>query len=594
MKLGKQEKELRQLLGSREYWRRIAFFVLMVVVLEVISAIQYYNTHNLLEDEMERHAVTELGVKTLTLRQTMNSAEQLLKDQLWNLERNLHQPDSMFGVVQHMVQVKDNVVGTCLAFVPDFYPEKGRLFEPYAYEVGDTVKVEQLGGKDGHDYTLHPAYQWVAKHHEKIWSDPYKYESETGMQSLTSFSYPLLDADGNLEAVCALDVSLAWLGDSLNTRHAYPSSFTLFLTQKGELIAGPTSVSKERQQRIVELINDSTSLHETTTRSDVILVTFYDETKCDTGYIYYLHMNHSPHWQVAMVCYDKEVYGKLDTLRLQMFLLMLAGLLVLGFLIMRYIRNLIHLQEVNMEKRRIDNELRIARDIQMQMLPEVFPPFPSRHDIDVYGSLVPAKEVGGDLFDFFILDELLFFCIGDVSGKGVPSAMVMAQTLSLFRMVSAGEREPAKMVQAINRVSCERNESNMFITFFMGILDLTTGRLRYCNAGHDKPFLLHDGVAPALLPAKANIPLGVFDDFNFEQQEVTLEPCTTIFLYTDGLTEAKDLRRKLFGMDRIIEHLSSTLTCQQLLEGMTAAVHHFVQGAEQSDDLTMLAIRYTP
>ena len=261
MKFGKQEKELRQLLGSREYWRRIAFFVLMVVVLEVISAIQYYNTHNLLEDEMERHAMTELGVKTLTLRQTMNSAEQLLKDQLWNLERNLHQPDSMFGVVQHMVQVKDNVVGACLAFVPDFYPEKGRLFEPYAYEVGDTVKVEQLGGKDGHDYTLHPAYQWVAKHHEKIWSDPYKYESEVGMQSLTSFSYPLLDADGNLEAVCGLDVSLLWLGDALNTRHAYPSSFTLFLTQKGELIAGPTSVSKERQQRIVELINDSTSLH---------------------------------------------------------------------------------------------------------------------------------------------------------------------------------------------------------------------------------------------------------------------------------------------------------------------------------------------
>ena len=292
------------------------------------------------------------------------------------------------------------------------------------------------------------------------------------------------------------------------------------------------------------------------------------------------------------MCYEKEVFGQLDAIRLRIFLLMLAGFLMLGFLVLRYIRNLMHLQEVNMEKERIGSELRIARDIQKQMLPETFPPFPERQDIDIYGSLVPAKEVGGDLFDFFISDEQLFFCIGDVSGKGIPSAMVMAQTHSLFRVMTARESEPARIVQAINTVLCEGNESNMFVTFFLGILDLRTGHLRYCNAGHDKPFLLRSEAAPELLPAVANIPLGLFNDFNYEQQEATLAAGTTIFLYTDGLTEAKNLQRKLFGMERIADELNPSLTCQQLLESMTSAVHRFVKDAEQSDDLTMLAIRY--
>ena len=594
IKKHKLENDIRQLLKSPKGWRRLLIFVATMVLLEVISAIQYYYTHHLLEEELERQVVMELRIKNLMLRETMNSAEKTLEDNLWDIQRNLHHPDSMFGIMQRLVTGGEKVVGACMAFIPDYYREKGRLFEPYAYEAGDSIKIEQLGGKDGHDYTAHPAFQWVVEHREKTWSDPYEYESETGPQSLTSFSYPLIDADGDMAAVCALDVSLTWLGDTLNVRHLYPSSFGLFLTQGGERIAGPGAVSKTRQQKVVALINDSTVERMPTDRNDVSMIPFYDDEKGDKGYIYYNRMDSSPYWQVALVCYEKEVFGKVDAMRLRISLLMLLGFLLLGYLILRHLRSLIRLQEVNMEKERIGSELRIARDIQKQMLPETFPPFPERQDIDIYGSLVPAKEVGGDLFDFFISDEQLFFCIGDVSGKGIPSAMVMAQTHSLFRVMTARESEPAKIVQGINTALCEGNESNMFITFFLGILDLGTGHLRYCNAGHDHPFFLRDDATPELLPAVANIPLGLFDDFNYEQQEATLSAGTTIFLYTDGLTEAKNIQRKLFGMERTTATLNPSLTCQQLLESMTAAVHRFVKDAEQSDDLTMLAICYCP
>jgi len=577
---------------SPKGWRRLAIFVATILMLEVVSAIQYYYTHNLLEDELERQVMMELHIKNLILLRTMNSAEQTLEDNLWDIQRNLQHPDSMFEITRRLVLDREKVKGVCMAFMPDYYPEKGRLFEPYAYEVGDSVKVEQLGGKGGHDYTTHPAFQWVVEHRVQTWSDPYEYESEAGVQSLTSFSYPLFDKDGNLAAVCALDLSLSWLGDVLNARQTHNSSFCLFLTPGGKLAAGPTKVNKTLQDQIVAIINDSTEQNELIEKSGIFMKSFYDKEKDDDAYIYYMKMSQEPYWQVALVCYDKDVYGKVTGMRLRISLLMLLGFLLLGYLIIRHLHSLLRLQEVNMEKERIGSELRIARDIQKQMLPETFPPFPERHDIDIYGSLVPAKEVGGDLFDFFISDELLFFCIGDVSGKGIPSSMVMAQTHSLFRVMTARESQPAKIVQAINMVLCEGNESNMFVTFFLGILDLKTGHLRYCNAGHDQPFLLCNDAVPEPLPALPNIPLGIFSDFKYEQQEATFASGTTIFLYTDGLTEAKNMQRKLFGMERITNALNPTLSCQQLLEGMTAAVHHFVKGAEQSDDLTMLAIRF--
>ena len=253
------------------------------------------------------------------------------------------------------------------------------------------------------------------------------------------------------------------------------------------------------------------------------------------------------------------------------------------------------LKTTTSQKASIESELKIAHGIQMSMLPKTFPPYPERDDIDIFGQLTPAKAVGGDLFDFYIHDEKLFFCIGDVSGKGVPASLVMAVTRFLFRNVSAHESEPHLIARALNDSLSESNEMNMFVTLFVGVLDLATGHLDYCNAGHDSPLLIGQGVAP--LPCDPNLPVGVMPDWQFTLQQVTLAPQTTIFLYTDGLNEAENILHAQFGDDRIISLAETLLNRGQnkpstIIQLMTDAVHDFVGQAEQSDDLTMLAIQY--
>ena len=253
------------------------------------------------------------------------------------------------------------------------------------------------------------------------------------------------------------------------------------------------------------------------------------------------------------------------------------------------------LKDTTASKAAIENELKVAHDIQMSMLPKTFPPYPERDDIDIYGSLTPAKDVGGDLFDFFIRKEKLFFCIGDVSGKGVPASLVMAVTRSLFRNISAHVAEPDEIVKTLNNAMAEGNDTNMFVTLFVGVLDLATGLLEYCNAGHNYAMLI--GNLVSTLPCDPNLPIGVMPDMTFTRQQLTIEPETTIFLYTDGLNEAEDPNHVLFGVQRIIRIAElmvkegkndPTTIINEMIEG----VHRFVDDAEQSDDMTILAIKY--
>lgn len=269
----------------------------------------------------------------------------------------------------------------------------------------------------------------------------------------------------------------------------------------------------------------------------------------------------------------------------------------------RYVNEL---RDTTAQKAAMESELKIAHDIQMDMLPKTFPPYPERDDIDIYGTLTPAKAVGGDLFDFYIRDNQLFFCIGDVSGKGIPASMFMAVTRSLFRNISAHVALPDHIAYSLNNALSENNDSNLFVTLFTGVLDLATGHLRYCNAGHNAPLLVgrdagdcvpHSDLQVRELPCQPNLPLGIMAEFQFEAQEVDLDPGTTIFLFTDGLNEAENALHEQFGDKRIAEVANRLLAKGEhqpinIIYEMYQAVHNFVNGAEQSDDLTMLAIQY--
>ena len=244
------------------------------------------------------------------------------------------------------------------------------------------------------------------------------------------------------------------------------------------------------------------------------------------------------------------------------------------------------------ESIRMESELAVASNIQNSMIPHKFP---ERPEIDIYASMIPAKEVGGDLYDFFLKDDTLYFCIGDVSGKGVPASLLMTVTTSQFRTVSRYLDQPEQIMMAINNQIAEGNDAHMFVTMIIGCLDLKTGHLAYSCGAHNPPLLIGSSIEE--LPVSHKLPVGAMKGMKYVFQETQIAPGTTLFLYTDGLTEAMNAELKMFGDDRMVETAQRLIsdgvsTSKSLISGMSDAVEAFVTGADQSDDLTMMAIRF--
>lgn len=592
---------LRSILRSPKIRGGLSLIILAAVLLELISAMQYYYSHRVLEKELEHRAETELTLKAIIIKGMLNKTEQMLYDYSWEIKNSIIHPDSVGSELRFLVNVNRDILSAGVAFIPNYYPDKGYWYEPFAVMEDDLPSLRQLAS-ESHDYTQMEFYKKPIEKGELSWADPYLDKNNYSKKNvlITTSSIPIHDSQGKLVGVFAIDVSLDWLSDTLNARHAYPSSFDLLLTESGGLVCYPKKPhpNAEDVNQVHQLINDSTVARRMSNSGRSKIIDFRSPYDGDKGYIFYANMKGKPHWQLAVVCYEKEVYGTLKHMRRLLMLAMLTALGLLGFIVFRFARGARKLHIASVEQERIGSELRIASALQMSMLPAKYPAFPERDDIDVKGMLMPAREVGGDLYDFFIRDEKLFFCIGDVSGKGVPSALVMAISHALFYSSSSHESNPALIMRELNETACRNNDKNMFVTFFIGVLDLPTGRLRYCNAGHDAPMLIgQDDVS--LLPVNANLPIGVIEDYKYEVQEMVLEPDTTLFLYTDGLTEAMDKDHNQFGLQRAIDVMGpysgmENPLLDDMLVTVQSEVNAFVKNAEQSDDLTLLMIRYTP
>ena len=248
------------------------------------------------------------------------------------------------------------------------------------------------------------------------------------------------------------------------------------------------------------------------------------------------------------------------------------------------------LEETTTAKERIESDLRIARNIQMGMVPRVFP---DRDDLDLYASMTPAKEVGGDLYGYLLSDDRLYFCLGDVSGKGVPASLFMAQATRLFRTLAAQQLMPDQIATQINEaLSGEDNETNMFVTMFIGLLDLTNGHLDFCNAGHNPPVLLRNG-KPEFIKMVPNVPIGLMQGLDFIGETIDDITDCPFFVYTDGLNEAENRQFEQFTDERLLDILEKTPfeSCQQTVELLRDEVEKHRDGAEPNDDLTMLCVK---
>ena len=253
------------------------------------------------------------------------------------------------------------------------------------------------------------------------------------------------------------------------------------------------------------------------------------------------------------------------------------------------------IETITAETERIETELSLASRIQSKTLPSIFPPFPERHEFDIYAVMHPAKEVGGDLYDFFMPDDdHLMLLIADVSGKGVPAALFMMITLALIRSESMNQRGPSTVLRSVNDMICQRNPEEMFVSVWLGVLEISTGKLTAANAGHEFPVIRHPDGKFELMKDKHGFVIGGMEDMTYTEYEIDMEPGSTIFVYTDGLPEATDADLEMFGTDRMLAALNeeSGAEPEEIINHMMDAVNAFVKESPQFDDLTMLCLTY--
>lgn len=256
-----------------------------------------------------------------------------------------------------------------------------------------------------------------------------------------------------------------------------------------------------------------------------------------------------------------------------------------------------NLQETTAAQERIESELRVASDIQMSTMPKIFPPYPERNDFGIHAAIKPAREVGGDFFNFELLeDDRLFFVIGDVSGKGVHAALFMAVASTLIQTAARAGLRPDEVLGVANRQLGRDNESCMFVTVFCGVVDLKSGLMTFANAGHNAPYLLSNGDGITPVEQAAGMVLGVDPDFEYATHTLSLTAGDVVFLYTDGVTEALDREEQFFGEGRVESFLSkhTNSDSREIVDSVFEQVKSFTGGAPQSDDITVLALQYRP
>ena len=632
--------------------------LVMLVTMTITSGLLFVFSSRGTFSMMKDHYQDILNITNEQLEGMLNLVETSTVNNVDEIEQYLDTPDSLFDVLASELSLNPHIVGAAIAFLPDYYPERGLWFEPYASQRADgRIETSQIGSAS-HDYFQ---AEWFIKGLEDgdgYWSEPY-YDDIGAKDILCSYVLPVRENhDGRVVGVFCADMSLKGLTERVKefnlgaTRHKTFSSidfivgdikpaYCFLLSRNGDYLVHPDPSRILHDNYFNHTDASGGYSYEEIGRNMLSGKTGSNSARVDgvSSQVFYAPLEHTG-WSGAVVVSKASIATPGLALGLMILFFQMIGLIVTVLFFRWSIRRItrpiqclvrsteevakgnfdtqlpelshydeIHqlrdsfenmqhslttyveeLTEATSKQAAIDSELHIARDIQMSMLPKEFP---HRDGIDIFGSLTPARTVGGDLYDFFLVDHQLFFCIGDVSGKGVPAAMVMSVTSSLVRTLASAERSPGAIMEVVNNSLASRNESLMFVTLFLGFLD-KNGHLTYCNAGHDAPIILAPDGSAVPLEVDSNVAAGIIPDYTFGQQEATLAPGSTLFLFTDGLTEAENPRQELFGMDRTFEAARAAAghSPSAFIGQVAASVQAFVDGADQSDDLTMMAIQY--
>ena len=640
---------MRKLLDflRRSLSARLSLWVVVFAALVFLAAMGYsfrVSRHSVREEAILR-ATQVLENSVLRLNNILEDVELSADNLEWLVYRHLNEPDAMMEYSRTTVQGNSVLSGCSISFEPDYYPGQ-HYFSAYSGYIGGTLETEQEGDDD-YQYFYLDWYLLPKLLNQPCWTEPYNdWDQDDNVdrqtQMMVSYCKPLTVEDGRFIGAISLDISLKWLSDNLSPVKPYPNAFVILVSRGGTYLVHPDPEKLFYQTIFTETLAEPDPKLSALGKRMLEQGDGYQVLEVDgrRSYVFYTPLK-ATGWSMGIVCPEKDIFGSFNRLRRIVFLIAFLGLLLLFGLLYRIIgksmrplsdlarqaediasgnfntvlpeskrpdelgtlsRSFAHMQSslvsymdeltrTTANKVRIEGELQIARDIQRGMIPQVFPPFPDRQDIDLYASMVPAREVGGDLYDYFIRDEKLYFCIGDVSGKGVPASLFMAVVRNLFRVAGQQGLPPAEIAHRINETLSDGNEQLMFVTMFIGILDLGTGDLGFCNCGHTPPVIRKRGGKTKFLACKPNTPIGAIPGYTFEGEHLSALKGAMVFLYTDGLNEAENPDHEQFGSDRLLAVLNEPYTdSEDVVHRMRQAVSDHVGEAEASDDMTMLCL----
>lgn len=641
---------------SSRLTRRI--IIALVLTMTFITALIFKLVTSAMAGLNEMYYQSVLDFTDETLEKVLTAVEVSAANNVDEVESWLSQPDKVYDAMESELKLNPHIIGFALAFEPNYYPQEGYWFEPYVVQRNSkTIERLQIGSAE-HDYFKSSWYSIALKAEDGYWSNPYFDDAGAKMMVCSYMlpihdhkgkTVGVFIADVSLnwlkEQIDEIDEKNNDRRKEILSYFKKPfDSYSFIIGRNGDYIVHPDR-KRILNENFFAYANATPTPLDEELGKDMLAgkngKKLIDIEKT-VSYVFYSPLKRTG-WSMGIVVPKAAVLQPGFVLGAIILAVMGLGLLAI-FLVCRFtihfatkpltylsdsanevakgnfdtplpsikyndeIRQLRdsfrkmqqslakyveRLKTSTAQNASMESELNIARGIQMEMLPKTYPPYPERKDIDIYGSLTPARAVGGDLYDFHIHDERLFFCIGDVSGKGVPASLVMAVISAQFRTLSANEDQPHRIVKAMNTTMVGRNDSMMFATLFVGVINLKTGELRYCNAGHDSPVIVSEQ-SYELLPVDTNVPIGIVPDWTYTQQQATIQSGSTIFLYTDGLTEAEEKDQKLFGEKRMLKTIEAGKTSdpETIINNMTNAIRLYVGDAEQSDDLTMLAIRY--
>jgi len=636
---------------KRSFAIRLTLYILpFATLLFLVMLLLYYGFSNRVLTQSAKSNAESLAKGAVhQMEQVLLPVENVAKSLALYVELFNPDEESIRYLLRQTISKFPDVFGSTIAFGP-YARDPGRLYyAPYAYQQGDSIAESWLGNQD-YKYFYLDWYQIPTTLNKTYWSEPY-YDEGGGNILMSTYSVPFyktVDGRRQVTGVVTADVALQWLTKIVESIKIYERGFAFLLSPTGTIISHPDSslimhesifsVSREKNAPELRTIGrDMIAGNSGFTRMPTVL--FKDKAR-----VYYLPIP-SNQWSIGIVFPQRELYAGLQKMTIYLVILGIIGFLLLWLVIQNVTRKVtvplkrfaesaheiaggrfdVALPDIRTEdemgelhhafdylqkqlavyienlkvttatKEKIESELRIANQIQMGMIPKIFPPFPNRPEIDIYAMLKPAREVGGDLYDFFFLDEdKLCFAIGDVSGKGVPAALFMVVTRTLLRSLVTKDMPIDEIVRQLNNSLSKENESNMFVTFFIGIVNLSTGRLDYVNAGHNPPYVVRAGEQVTTLETTKGMALGFIEDQSFHFGSDRLMPGDLLVSFTDGVTEAANLQDELYGDERLRRFLKPFHGShpEALVRQVLQDVAEHAGTAPQSDDITLLTIRF--